>query len=384
MSSIAALPLLRNGSHDWKLSSPLETVLEDVNGLPLDGFGEAVTGEILARLDRLLAGIERYRAHPYHRDLADPPALWTEGTTRLLDYGATAPGKPPGRPVLFVPSLVNRAYILDLSPRRSFLRWLPQRGVRPLLVDWGAPGETEQGFDLTDYIAGRLARALDAARAVAGPAPMPVVGYCMGGLLAVALAQLRPEAVGGLVLLATPWDFHAENGEMIRARAAALEGAVPLIERWGEMPVDMLQALFAGLDPLLAARKFDQFLRLDPDSPQAESFVALEDWLNDGVPLTAPVAVACIGGWYGCNTPARREWQVAGTAIDPGRLACPSLHLIPAHDRIVPPGSARALADAMPGSDRLEPTLGHIGMMVGGSARGAAWEPIADWLAARC
>jgi len=108
MSSIGALPLLRNGSHDWKLNSALASVLEDLDGLPLDSFGEAVINEILVRLDRLLTGIERYRSHPYHRDLSDPPALWTEGTTRLLDYGATA-AQSPGRPVLFVPSLVNRA-----------------------------------------------------------------------------------------------------------------------------------------------------------------------------------------------------------------------------------------------------------------------------------
>src|SRR5690349_18265489 len=63
--------------------------------------------------EELLAGIAAYRRHPYFRDLPDPPAVWSEGETRLLDYGGSGP------PVLFVPSLINRAYVLDLMRNRS-------------------------------------------------------------------------------------------------------------------------------------------------------------------------------------------------------------------------------------------------------------------------
>jgi len=64
---------------------------------------------------------------------------------------------------MFVPSLVNRGYILDLAEHHSLLRYLCQRGLRPLLVDWGAPGTLETGFSLNDYIGDRLTRALQAA-----------------------------------------------------------------------------------------------------------------------------------------------------------------------------------------------------------------------------
>ena len=75
-------------------------------------------------------------------------------------------------PALFVPSLVNRAHVLDLLPEASMLRWLAAAGVRPLLLDWGWPGEAERGFTLTDLVAGRLERALDAA------APPPGGRWC--------------------------------------------------------------------------------------------------------------------------------------------------------------------------------------------------------------
>ena len=117
------------------------------------------------------------------------PVLWREGTTRLLDYG----GDTAGPVILVVPSLINRFYVLDLLPERSFLRHLAGRGLRPLVVDWGAPGSEERKFDLTDYVAGRLESAFDAALRLAG-APIGVAGYCMGGLFALALALRRPDA----------------------------------------------------------------------------------------------------------------------------------------------------------------------------------------------
>lgn len=377
MSSLAALPLLKKGSHDWKLNAAMTALTAELAGHPTERLAEAVGTEMLRRSAAMLRGIEAYRHHPYHRDLPPPPALWEEGASVIRDYG-----EGRGLPVLFVPSLVNRAYILDLSARRSFLRWLAGQGLRPLLLDWGEPGDTERRFDLTDYIAGRLVRAIDAMTALTG-GPMPLVGYCMGGLLAVAAAERRPDAVSAVVALATPWDFHAEDAEQVRLKATLITALRPWLSLWGEMPVDMLQALFTSLDPLLAAKKFTAFGRAGTGSAKAVDFVALEDWLNDGVPLPTGVAVDCIGGWYGDNSPARGTWRIAGRPVRPAGIGRPSLHVIPSQDRIVPPDSARALADAMPGSERLEPPLGHIGMMVGGGARQAVWEPLAAWLAAR-
>src|SRR3546814_11548629 len=97
--------------------------------------------------------------------------------------------------------------------------------------------------------------------------------------------------------------------------AAALPLIAPLLEVAGEMPVDLLQGLFASLDPQLVVRKFLAFGRLDAASRKAEEFVALEDWLNDGVPLAAQVARECLGRWYGYNAKARGQWRLAGCRV---------------------------------------------------------------------
>ncbi|NNG03732.1 MAG: alpha/beta fold hydrolase [Inquilinus sp.] len=382
LSSLAALPLLRSDSPSWKPSGPLGDLLPALSATSPEQLGGAVDRAVRERADAFLTGLERYRHHPYRRDIEDPPALWREGDTRLLDYGATAPGAPgagSGRPVLFVPSLVNRGYVLDLSSRTSLLRWLAGHGFRPLLVDWGWPGAVERRYDMTDYVAGRQERALDAAVAAAG-GPMPVVGYCMGGLFVAALARRRPREVSAAVFMATPWDFHAADLPTVERLVASMTPVLPLVREWGELPVDGIQSLFAGLDPMLAVNKFSRFARLDPDSDKARGFVALEDWLNDGVPLVGQVAEECIAGWYGANTPARKQWYIAGEPVDPAAIGQPTLHLIPQTDRIVPPASAEALAAAIPNARRIVPPLGHIGMVVGGRAPQLLWQVLADWL----
>src|SRR5207253_60461 len=69
-----------------------------------------------------------------------------------------------------------------------------------------------------------------------------------------------------------------------------------------------------------------------------------------------------------------------GSLIAPDSLTLPSLVILPARDRIVPPASAAALAALLPNATRLAPPLGHIGMIAGGGARKAVWQPLAAWL----
>jgi polyhydroxyalkanoate synthase len=187
--------------------------------------------------------------------------------------------------------------------------------------------------------------------------------------------------VAGLVLLATPWDFHAEKPQLARALAASVTPWMPLFEALGVMPLDIVQGLFSALDPFLVVRKFCAFARLDAGSERAREFVALEDWLNDGVPLAAGVARDCLIGWYGANTPGRGEWAVAGQRIDPAAISMPTLVVMPEQDRIVPPLSARALAQAIPHATVLSPALGHIGMVSSRRAPVELWPQITEWLA---
>lgn len=407
LSSYASSVAWKNGSLDWKpgLSETASSLKAQLDALeaaraaaaasrsdtgtdtPLpspESFESAMEEEVRRRLDRFLSGIERYRHHPYRRDLAEPAVCWKDGSTLLLDYGTVPGGATDGTPILVVPSLVNRGYVLDLTEQRSLLRDLARRGYRPFLVEWGFPGEAERRFSLTDYVAGRLEAALEVVLTITGTRPA-LLGYCMGGLLTLALALRRPRDISGLLLLATPFDFAADAPPMAAALPAAEPWMNATIEALGWLPTDWIQALFFALDPLLVINKFLRFGaeegREGADTPEALAFVALEDWLNDGVPLAAPVAREALFDWYGRNTPAIGDWRIAGRTVIPEQVTVPALAMIPARDRIVPPASARALADRLPNATRADVALGHIGMVVSAGAPRRAWTTLHTWLA---
>ena len=350
----------------WPTISPaLADLLGGVNRRALP---QAVLTAALEKDSALLAGIAAYRRHPWVRALTDPPEIWREGDTRMLDFGGD------GRPMLFVPSLVNRAHVLDLAPGQSMMRYFAGIGQRTLLLDWGWPGPLERGFGLADYIA-RLERAIASVGA-----PVILAGYCMGGLLALAASQRMKTRVAALVLLATPWDFHAGAVGREVAVARLLPLLEPAMALTGTVPIDGLQTLFTLLDPFGVGDKYRRFGKLDQASARAASFVAVEDWLNDGVPLAAPVAREVLGWWYGENRPARGAWLVAGEAVRPAELRLPSFVAIPARDRIVPPESAEPLALAIQDATIIRPAAGHVGMVAGSSAARALWQPLLEWV----
>ena len=337
--------------------------------VPPEAVGEAA----LRRLVDFEAAIARYCAHPFRRETGTEAVLAHEGAARLVSYGEGE------RTVLIVPSLVNRYYVCDLSGRRSFARWLAARGWRVLLVDWGSPGERERRFDCTDYIQSVLEPFAREAARVSGRPPV-VIGYCMGGLLALPMVLRARTAFSGLALLAVPWDFHSGGSSEARRFAFAGSAFADMLAEGGEMPVDALQTCFYALDPMLTPRKFRAFGTLEPGSEAERAFVELEDWVNDGVPLAAPVARECFAGWYGRNDPARGQWLIGGEPVRPEAAALPSWVVVPAGDRIVPPGSALALARALPDATVRRPRLGHIGLMASKTAARRVWRPLLAWM----
>ncbi|MDA1089842.1 MAG: alpha/beta fold hydrolase [Proteobacteria bacterium] len=383
LSSLSALNGLKSGSIPWRpgLKKAAESLQKNLEKVDLRELSAAVDAEARSRLIAFSEGVNRYGRHPREPRPPEPDVFWRDGATRVLDYGPqhTNKGDKNAMPVLVVPSLINRGYILDLTVQRSLMRYLASVGLRPFLVDWGMPGAEEKNFDLTSYICWRLEPIADEIFDATGQAPA-LLGYCMGGLLTLALAHRRPDRVAALAFLATPWDFHAGPKAPILMLEAMAPGINTMIDQLGALPVDVLQAMFSSLDPYLTANKFRRFSTLQEDSDKAREFIVLEDWLNDGVPLVGKVARECLMGWYLDNAPAKGTWKVDGEAVLPEAIKAPSLVIIPEDDHIVPPGSATALADAIPGATRKSLAAGHIGMVAGGRAKTILYKPLGQWL----
>ncbi|MEG3176083.1 alpha/beta fold hydrolase [Sphingomonas sp. RB3P16] len=311
-----------------------------------------------------LAGLRAYQAAPRGRARKAMPARYRKGQARLRDYGAKG---ATGRAVIVIPSLINPAHILDLQPDVSLLRWLASQGHRPFLLDWGTHGPAAHALDLDAHVA-RILLPLIAKFAE----PPVLVGYCLGGTLALAAACLAP--VAGVALIAAPWHF---TGYGARARddiAALWATAKPACEALGLVPMEVLQAGFWRLDPARTIAKYEAFAALAPDSAAACSFVALEDWANAGAPLPLATGRQLFEDCIAQDRPGSGDWTIGGTAITPAALRCAAIDFVSMNDRIVPAASAANLAD------RRDLGAGHVGMIVGRGARAQLWEPLSGWL----
>jgi len=309
----------------------------------------------------VLAGLAAYQRAQRRDRGPDMPVAARSERAVLRDYGGAGP------PIIFVPSLINPPAILDIAQQNSMLRWLSRHGVRPLIVDWGAPLPGDAGMDIAGHVERLLVPLIDAI----GGRPA-LAGYCLGGTIAAAAAMLRPPS--GLALIAAPWRFSAFP-EAERADLAALwQAAKAGVEAIGCLPMEVLQSAFWRLDPDRTLAKFADFGQLDPASDAAQIFVAIEDWANGGAALTLAAGRDLFEGFFDADRPGRGEWIVGGRAVDPAALACPILDIVSTSDRIVPEAAAMAVGE------RMALAAGHVGMVVGRRAEARLWRPLLHWL----
>ncbi|MCW2362120.1 MULTISPECIES: alpha/beta fold hydrolase [Sphingobium] len=278
-------------------------------------------------------------------------------------------------PVILIPSLINPPHVLDLSEQRSLLRYLGQQGHNALLLDWGTPDEGERDVDLADHVERLLLPLLQQL-----DRPPLLVGYCLGGTLAIGAAarlQALGKPIAGVATIAAPWDFSAYDAPFQSQLAEIWAKAKPGCEALGLVPMEVFQTGFWSLDPDRTIRKYAAFAGMEADSPVFHAFIALEDWANEGAPLTLASGRDLAERCYGANMTASGQWSIHGTVADPRALDCPTLAIASTTDRIVP------AAAVPPAAERIDLALGHVGMMIGSRAKAQLWRGLSDWLS-RC
>ena len=337
-------------------------------------FTAAMGTEVYNQTTGFWQGMQAYASSDYTRPEKTYDVLWSRGSAQLLDL---APDRKDAPAVLCIPSLINTSTILDLYPEASFVDYLKQNGLRPLILDWGTPADDEHDFTTADYI---NAYALDALSTLREnhDGPIVLLGYCMGGIFATAMAQLAPLFIDGLILFATPWDFSAPD-----TPGPLLDPSTQLMfKQWimssNPVPPMVTQSLFYLIDPWRIHAKYQNFPNLT--GPERTHFLAVEQWVNDGVPLAQQVAGECFVDWPHGNILATHQWKVGRRWIEPQSIKTPTLAVIPKRDLIVPMGCAMPLAEQLPRCDILTPDCGHVSMVVGRRAKVEVWEPVVKWV----
>ncbi len=358
---------LKNGWNGWKKTNP-NLNLEIFGAYPTPQIEQALLKEGARRLQEFTDGVKAYRAHPFtaenHSTL--PHVIAQEGSTCLRSTHSLDQIHPDQTVYLIMPSLINRYAIVDLSPDCSFVHTLSKISNHPVLViDWGYP-QAEEQFITIEGLIERTNRLLLSLPEIQG---LNLIGYCMGGILALALAHHLPpplrQKLDHFIAVATPYDFQAEWTEIeIKNWNIMLETLTPILKNGQFFPVDLLQICFLSVDPLSGFKKFIKFNQFVKENNQTaiKQFIAIEDWLNDGVPMAGSVAAESLS-WYHNNAIISGQWQVLGRTIHPQTLSCPTLVVTANKDRLVPYSSAIPFVADCPNAKEYTMNCGHIGMM---------------------
>jgi polyhydroxyalkanoate synthase len=145
-------------------------------------------------------------------NLASTPGkvVFRNETMELLQYTPTTE-TVYRRPVLICPPWINKYYVLDLTPEKSFIRWAVEQGLTVFIISWVNPDERQRKKGFTEYMLEGPVAALDAIAAITGEKQVTGVGYCVGGtLLSITLAWMAARGdrrIDSATLFATQVDF---------------------------------------------------------------------------------------------------------------------------------------------------------------------------------
>jgi polyhydroxyalkanoate synthase len=335
-------------------------------------------------LDRLF-GVLRQAQRPKPKVGSTPAfVVHRENKWRLLRYRPRASGPAFRTPVLLVPSLINRHYVLDLMPGKSFAEWLVAQGHDVYVIDWGTPSDEDRFVDFDDIADRAIARALRVACKTAGAEQAHVLGYCLGGTLAVIHAALRPERIASLTLLAAPVAFHDDGLLSLWTRTQSFDVAA-LVAGAGNVPWQLLQSAFHMLRPTLNLQKAVTILDKAWDDEFMDGFLAIETWGSDNVSFPGACYRTYIDELYRADGLMNGSFSLSGLPVRMENVRCPVLAVTFEHDTIVPWQSAAVVLDRVASSDkhRLHLAGGHVGAVVSKKASKGLWPALSTFWADR-
>jgi polyhydroxyalkanoate synthase len=166
------------------------------------------------------------------RDLAVTPGkvVFQNDLIQLIQY-APATATVLQRPILIVPPWINKYYVLDLTPDRSFIKWCVDRGLTVFCISWVNPDAKLATKGFQDYMLEGPLAALDVIEQATGETKVHAIGYCVGGtLLAASLAYMaadRDQRIVSATFFAGQVDF-THSGDL---KVFADEDQIAALER---------------------------------------------------------------------------------------------------------------------------------------------------------
>jgi polyhydroxyalkanoate synthase len=324
-------------------------------------------------------------------------ALVTEDDIQLND-GSLLPIQRPQHavPLVLVPPLGVTVETFDLMPKRSLVRYMAARGFKTYLICWGTPQRRHAKLGMKDYADRMMGEALDAVRAHSQQQQVSLMGWCMGGLLALLHAGLQPEGrIRNIVTVASPIDMR--GGGLVAGVAQIVNKPAKLIRKYTDLRLNMLKPelfhtpgfvttiVFKLTDPIASVTTYWDLITNLWDREFVESHTTTSDYLNNMLTYPAGVVADMLVKVVVDNSLAQGEFVLGRKVSRFARIQAPIFVFAGASDALISASTAEGILDLVGSTDKRFEVApgGHMGVILGATAQNAVWRKSADWLVKR-
>jgi polyhydroxyalkanoate synthase len=307
--------------------------------------------------------------------------IWTKNKAQLYRYDRPAQVPVQYRtPLLIVYALINKPYILDLIAQRSFIGYMVNRGIDIFLLDWGIPGPEDKHLRFDDLVMEYLPQVVQQVLKASGEERLHMLGYCIGGILALLYAALYPDApLGSLILLATPVDFsHAGVlGTWLHPRSFDVD---KLVDALGNIPPAFIFAGARLLSLVGATAMLEEFAT---DEQASAVWQAISLWALDGVPFPGEAFRQWVKDFYQSNKLINDQLTLVGKPVQLSTITIPILNVSAQEDHLIPPSQIKPLFTKVSSTEKELVIVpgSHFALAVGQQAVHNLWPRELDWLA---
>jgi polyhydroxyalkanoate synthase len=343
-----------------------------------------VRSEIDRAIQRNIKGLEYLTSRPPEMGRTPRDVIHSRGTLSLYRYR-------PQRdevyrvPLLIVMSLVSRPYILDLVPGQSFIEFLLKRGFDVYMIDWGVPRPEDRRLRLEDYTLDFMPDCVNRVLADSGERDVSMIGYCMGGLLAVIYAALHASRpLRNLACFTTPVNFEGMGLHHTWTDRRYFD-VDRIVDTLGNVPPELIYASFEMLKP--AARAAGQLRLWDNmwNDEFVRSYRMFDRWAADQIPFPGEAFRQTVKELMWENRLYKNELVLGGRPVSLSSIRVPFVHVMAEHDHIVPYAAAKELVALVGSEDKRDLVLkgGHVSLVAGPNASRRLWPEIDGWLSPR-
>jgi poly[(R)-3-hydroxyalkanoate] polymerase subunit PhaC len=255
---------------------------------------------------------------------------------QLIQYEATTK-EVVKVPLLIVPPWINKFYILDLTPEKSFIKWCVDQGITVFVVSWVNPDAHLAGKSFEEYMREGIIAALDAVKDATGEDKVNAIGYCVGGtLLAITLAYLaakKQDRALSATFFAAQVDFTYAGDLLVFVDEERIKNLEEHMKKQGYLEASSMANAFNLLrsNDLIWPYVVNNYLR--GKKPFAFDILF---WNSDATRMPAANHSFYLRNCYLDNRFTKGEMEIAGVHLDLRQVKVPVYNLATREDHIAP------------------------------------------------